>query len=51
MPAELMGRYQAFTEARMERLIAAGYNRPMTSLEDGVRRYVRDFLATPDPYR
>jgi ADP-L-glycero-D-manno-heptose 6-epimerase len=51
MPAELQGRYQAFTEARMERLIAAGYDRPMTSLEEGVRRYVRDFLATPDPYR
>jgi ADP-L-glycero-D-manno-heptose 6-epimerase len=51
MPPGLPGRYQAFTEARMERLGAAGYDRPFTTLEDGVGRYVRDFLATPDPYR
>jgi len=49
-PIEIRDNYQYFTEARMERLRAAGYNRPFTSLEDGVTRYVGDFLAAPDPY-
>lgn len=51
MPAKLRGQYQSFTEAPMERLRAAGYAAPFTSLEEGVRRYVQDHLAQPDPYR
>jgi len=51
MPAELIERYQYFTEARMDRLRAAGYDRPFTSLEEGVRRYVRGYLAAEDPFR
>ncbi|MFC7333391.1 ADP-glyceromanno-heptose 6-epimerase [Rhodocista pekingensis] len=51
MPDILRGRYQYFTQARMDRLRAAGYTAPFTSLEAGVARYVRDYLATPDPYR
>ena len=51
MPATLRGQYQNFTEAPMERLRAAGYARAFTPLEAGVRRYVCDFLAKPDPYR
>jgi ADP-L-glycero-D-manno-heptose 6-epimerase len=35
----------------MARLRDAGYDRPPTALEDGVRRYVQDYLATNDPYR
>lgn len=50
-PVEIRDRYQYFTEARMERLRAAGYARPMTSLEEGVRDYVHSYLAAPDPYR
>jgi len=50
-PVEIRDKYQYFTEARMERLRAAGYDRPTTSLEDGVTDYVRSFLATPDSYR
>jgi len=50
MPAPLRERYQYFTEAKMERLRDAGYTAPFTPLEDGVARYVRDFLATNDPY-
>jgi ADP-L-glycero-D-manno-heptose 6-epimerase len=49
-PVEIRDKYQYFTEARMERLRAAGYALPMTSLEDGVRRYVQEHLATVDPY-
>jgi ADP-L-glycero-D-manno-heptose 6-epimerase len=50
-PEEIRAKYQYFTEARMDRLRQAGYNRPFTSLEDGVADYVRNFLAAPDPYR
>ena len=35
----------------MARLRAAGYDRDFTSLEQGVARYLRDHLATADPYR
>ena len=51
MPEGLRGQYQYFTEADMSRLRAAGYNAPMTSLEDGVGDYVRDYLSKADPYR
>jgi ADP-L-glycero-D-manno-heptose 6-epimerase len=51
MPAEIRPRYQYFTEARMERLRGAGYNKPFMSLEDGIAAYVRDYLDTDDPYR
>jgi len=50
MPEALRGQYQSFTCADMRRLRAAGYSRPFTTLEDGVRRYVHDYLAAPDPY-
>jgi ADP-L-glycero-D-manno-heptose 6-epimerase len=50
-PEAIRDRYQYFTEARMARLRAAGYDRPFTTLEDGVRRYLRDYLASADPYR
>ena len=51
MPEKLRGQYQSFTEAPMERLRAAGYGGQFTPLEEGIRRYVRDHLAQPDPYR
>jgi len=50
MPANVRDQYQYHTEARMQRLAAAGYNGPFTSLEDGVARYVRDYLAAADGY-
>jgi ADP-L-glycero-D-manno-heptose 6-epimerase len=34
----------------MDRIRAAGYAHPQTPLEEGVRRYVQDFLAAGDPY-
>jgi ADP-L-glycero-D-manno-heptose 6-epimerase len=49
-PEEIRDKYQYFTEARMEKLRAAGYELPMTSLEDGIGKYVREHLATDDPY-
>ena len=51
MPGALRGQYQSFTEAAMGRLRAAGYPGQFTPLEEGVRRYVQEFLQTPDPFR
>ena len=50
-PEAIRNTYQYFTEAKMARLRAAGYEAPFTPLEEGVRRYVRDFLSRPNPYR
>ncbi|MCS6625232.1 ADP-glyceromanno-heptose 6-epimerase [Roseibacterium beibuensis] len=50
-PESIRDKYQYFTEARMERVRAAGFAGQSTPLEEGVRRYVQDFLATTDPYR
>lgn len=44
-PADIRERYQYFTEARMDRLRAEGWNRPFTSLEVGVRRSVERLLG------
>jgi ADP-L-glycero-D-manno-heptose 6-epimerase len=40
MPEVLKGRYQSHTEARIERLRAAGFMSDMTDLETGIRRYM-----------
>ena len=44
LPAALRGQYQSFTQARIEKLRAQGYQRMFTTLEDGVCQYVRDYL-------
>lgn len=44
MPMHLRDRYQYFTEAPLTKLRAAGYDRPATSLEDGVTDYVVNCL-------
>lgn len=51
MPEVIRDRYQYFTEASMDRIRAVGYDGQSTPLEEGVRRYVQDFLAKPDQYR
>ena len=51
MPESIRGQYQYFTRARMDRLRAAGFDRPFTTLEDGVRTYVQEYLLKTDPYR
>ncbi len=50
-PVNIRDKYQYFTEAAMTRLRDAGYDRPFTGLEDGVRAYVGDFLEIDDPYK
>jgi ADP-L-glycero-D-manno-heptose 6-epimerase len=51
MPPAIRDKYQYFTQAKMDRLKAAGYARPMTPLEAGIGDYVRTYLSQPDPYR
>ena len=50
-PEAIRDKYQYLTEARMDRLRQAGYSGTPTPLEEGVRRYVQEFLGAPDPYR
>lgn len=51
MPPEIRDRYQYFTQADIGRLRAAGYGPEFTSVEEGVGRYVREYLNSADPYR
>ena len=45
MPEILREKYQYYTCADMCRLRSAGFNRPATRLEQGVKQYVQDFLS------
>jgi ADP-L-glycero-D-manno-heptose 6-epimerase len=49
MPETMRDKYQYFTEADLTKLRAAGFMLPTTSLEDGVRWYVK-YLASEDRY-
>lgn len=44
-PIDIRDKYQYFTEADMNKLIAAGYTKPFTSLEEGVSDYVKNYLV------
>jgi len=43
-PIDIRDKYQYFTEANMSKLVHQGYNKPFTSLEDGVTDYVTNYL-------
>lgn len=51
MPEAMRNHYQYFTQARIERLRAAGFTQPFLSIEQGVQRYVERYLSQPDVYR
>lgn len=44
MPEELREKYQYFTEASMNKLCKAGYNKEFYTLEDGCADYVKNYL-------
>ncbi len=44
-PLDIRDKYQYFTEANMQKLITQGYSKPFTSLEDGVKDYVQNYLV------
>ena len=50
MPEGLRGKYQYFTESRMDKLRAVGCDVAFPSLEDSVRDYVTNYLAAADPH-
>ncbi|MEJ8820337.1 ADP-glyceromanno-heptose 6-epimerase [Lacibacter sp. H407] len=45
MPEDIRDKYQYFTQADMQKLESAGYNRSFASLEDGVTDYVKNYLV------
>jgi len=51
MPQSLLGKYQNFTEANMQKLRDAGYDKPFTELEDGVADFVQNYMEADDIYR
>ncbi len=51
MPDDLRGKYQYFTEAKLDRLRAAGYDATTIPLEEGVAHYVQHHLTSGDPHR
>ena len=48
MPDHLQGKYQYFTQANIQKLRLAGYDNPITSLDDAVADYVQNYLMTGD---
>lgn len=49
-PADIRDKYQYFTEANMSKLIGIGYDKPFTSLEDGIADYVKNYLVNGKVY-
>ncbi|MCE2495605.1 MAG: ADP-glyceromanno-heptose 6-epimerase [Flavobacteriales bacterium] len=49
-PEDIRDKYQYFTEADMSKLRNAGYDRPFTSLENGVEQYVKGYLLEGKRY-
>ncbi len=50
LPENLRGKYQYFTCGEMTKLREAGFAKPLTSLEAGLRMYVRDYLDASDHF-
>jgi ADP-L-glycero-D-manno-heptose 6-epimerase len=44
LPEHLAEKYQYFTEAKLEKIKKAGYSNSITSLEEGVTDYVKNYL-------
>jgi ADP-L-glycero-D-manno-heptose 6-epimerase len=44
LPINLAEKYQYFTEAKLSKIKNTGYNKEISSLEDGVRDYVKSYL-------
>ncbi len=45
-PIDIREKYQYFTEANMQKLIAAGYPHSFYSMEDGVDDYIKNYLLS-----
>jgi ADP-L-glycero-D-manno-heptose 6-epimerase len=49
-PEDIRDTYQYFTQAEMQKLRSAGYDKDFTSLEDGVNEYVTRYLTKSNYY-
>jgi ADP-L-glycero-D-manno-heptose 6-epimerase len=45
IPEDIRETYQYFTEAKMEKLKAAGYTQPFLTIEEGVDDYIKNYLS------
>jgi ADP-L-glycero-D-manno-heptose 6-epimerase len=50
MPKVLRGKYQYFTQAKMDKLLHAGYHEGVSTLEEAVTDYVANYLLKDNPY-
>lgn len=44
IPEDIRGKYQYFTQADLTKLRESGYNKPATSVEEGVEDYIKNYL-------
>ncbi len=44
-PADIRDKYQYFTEANMNKLKSIGYSKPFSTLEEGIKDYVQNYLV------
>ncbi len=51
LPEKLRGKYQYYTCASLDKLRAAGFDKPVTTLEDGIQKYLHDYLLREDIFR
>lgn len=49
-PVDIRDKYQYFTEADMQKIKAAGYANENSTMEQGVKEYVKDFLSNEQYY-
>lgn len=51
MPESLVGQYQDYTCANIDKLRNVGYCKEMNSLEDGIKDYINKYLNRTDKYK
>ena len=51
MPKNLRKQYQYYTKANMEKIRKKGYNIKFSTLEEGVNKYIKNYLLTEDKYK
>jgi ADP-L-glycero-D-manno-heptose 6-epimerase len=44
LPEAIASKYQYFTQANLEKIVTAGYNNPIASIEEGITDYVKNYL-------
>ena len=49
-PVDIRDKYQYYTCADMRKLKQIGFDMPFTSLEDGIKSYVQEYLLTNSIY-